>query len=340
MKIQCLYHLQGEELDLIETRRTDLPSGSSPAEVYRWILVLHRPQRLLDLDFVSMAKVEQPEAGHPLEVRVFKNAQLTFDESSVTFELFGKHHELQRSDTAAAIPYELQEKVRTHLLQDDAYRIKLQTAGSALYVLRKMKLSDATHFPQWLGREEVIRHSLTRFHQLHSATEIEQWFLSLVMDPSTFALMLMDPALNVPIGYAGISGINRVDQNGEYFILIGDPKYWNQGIATAVTREMLKFAFNLLGLHRVHLTASSANPGALKAYQRAGYAEEGRLREAFYRNGEFSDKLIFGILKSDWSKIQLQDQAQNLEHLPAPSYLRSLTVPQSRRQISPPKKKD
>lgn len=31
------------------------------------------------------------------------------------------------------------------------------------------------------------------------------------------------------IGYAGIANISRVNQSGEYFILLGEKRYWGQG---------------------------------------------------------------------------------------------------------------
>ncbi len=59
---------------------------------------------------------------------------------------------------------------------------------------------------------------------------------------------------------------------------------------------MINYGFNELGLHRIFLTASSDNPGALKAYERAGFKIEGLMREAFFRNNKYSDKVIMGII--------------------------------------------
>ncbi|WP_321282548.1 GNAT family protein [Marinifilum fragile] len=39
--------------------------------------------------------------------------------------------------------------------------------------------------------------------------------------------------------------------------------------------------------------------GGVKAYQRAGFKLEGRLRQACYRNGEFHDKLVMSVLKEE-----------------------------------------
>ncbi len=44
----------------------------------------------------------------------------------------------------------------------------------------------------------------------------------------------------------------------------------------------------------------SSNPGAIRAYEKAGFVHEGRMREAFYRDNEYSDKVVMGILKSEF----------------------------------------
>jgi RimJ/RimL family protein N-acetyltransferase len=70
-----------------------------------------------------------------------------------------------------------------------------------------------------------------------------------------------------------------------------------------VTPQIVDWGFTKLGLHRVFLTASSDNPGALKAYEKAGFVFEGRMKDAFFRTGKFSDKVIMGILRPKSSSI-------------------------------------
>jgi RimJ/RimL family protein N-acetyltransferase len=50
------------------------------------------------------------------------------------------------------------------------------------------------------------------------------------------------------------------------------------------------------------LTVSEPNIGGIKAYENAGFKIEGRLRQACYRNGEFHDKIVMAVLKSEWEK--------------------------------------
>lgn len=177
---------------------------------------------------------------------------------------------------------------------DDITNIK-----HATHNYRFLKKSDVDYFYKWINDEEVIRYSLTKFHKIKSEKEIGGWFSAMLVDDSCFAVGIenLDGEL---IGHVGIAGINTVDKNGEYFIFIGNKNSWGKGIASQATKDVVDLGFKKLGLHRILLTASSANKGALKAYKKAGFSDEGVMREAFYRNNEFSNKVFMGILKSEW----------------------------------------
>jgi len=105
------------------------------------------------------------------------------------------------------------------------------------------------------------------------------------------------------IGYAGISDISSVNQSGEYFILIGDIDYWGIGIGTEVTKSISSYGFDQLGLHRIFLTVSELNYGAVKTYENCGYRREGMLRDAAFRDGEFHNKIVMSVLSTEWAAV-------------------------------------
>ncbi|UOQ83183.1 GNAT family N-acetyltransferase [Hymenobacter sp. 5414T-23] len=77
------------------------------------------------------------------------------------------------------------------------------------------------------------------------------------------------------IGYAGISGISRLNHSGEYFIFIGEKAHWGRGVGTEVTKQVLTLGFTELHLNRIMLTVSEPNVGGVKAYAKAGFKLEG-----------------------------------------------------------------
>lgn len=65
---------------------------------------------------------------------------------------------------------------------------------------------------------------------------------------------------------------------------------------------VLEYGFNNIGLHRIWLTVSSPNLGAIRSYEKLGFHKEGVMREACNRENSFHDKIVMGILCHEWEK--------------------------------------
>jgi RimJ/RimL family protein N-acetyltransferase len=71
---------------------------------------------------------------------------------------------------------------------------------------------------------------------------------------------------------------------------------WSQGFGTETLRFVARYAFGELGVHRLSLRVIASNERAVRAYRRAGFVEEGRLRQSFLRDGAWHDELVMGHL--------------------------------------------
>jgi RimJ/RimL family protein N-acetyltransferase len=77
------------------------------------------------------------------------------------------------------------------------------------------------------------------------------------------------------------------------------PETRGRGIGTAAIRELVLFGFLRLNLRRIHLQAIASNAAALRAYEKAGFVVEGRLREHAWVRGVYEDIVLMGILRSE-----------------------------------------
>ena len=57
-----------------------------------------------------------------------------------------------------------------------------------------------------------------------------------------------------------------------------------------------------MNLNRIELSVLKNNLRAINFYKKIGFKEEGINRQAIYKNGEFVDVIIMGILKEDFQK--------------------------------------
>lgn len=75
-----------------------------------------------------------------------------------------------------------------------------------------------------------------------------------------------------------------------------------KGEGAAFLRALVDFGFAELGARRLWLDCSGENLRAQKAYLRAGFVLEGRLRQAEHvaRIGRVIDTLLYGMLRDEW----------------------------------------
>ncbi len=166
--------------------------------------------------------------------------------------------------------------------------------------LRSLSKHDVLPFYIWLNDLESIKYSLSLFQKIKSHKEIDIWFETLLQDKKNLNLGIFLKENNQLIGYAGISNMSEQNQSGEYFIFIGEKSVWGKGIGCQVSKQIIEIAFQDKMLNRLMLTVSELNIGGVKAYQKAGFKTEGRLRQACFRDGSHHDKIIMSILQDEY----------------------------------------
>jgi RimJ/RimL family protein N-acetyltransferase len=81
---------------------------------------------------------------------------------------------------------------------------------------------------------------------------------------------------------------------------IGEREFWGKGYGTDLMKLILRYAFSEVNLNRVTLTVFEYNPRAIRAYEKAGFRHEGRMRKLLNKEGKRWDLLFMGILREEW----------------------------------------
>lgn len=63
-------------------------------------------------------------------------------------------------------------------------------------------------------------------------------------------------------------------------------------------------------LHRIWLTVSELNFAAIKSYENLGFVEEGRMKDACFRDDAFHDKIVMSIIENQWHNNAMQTDAR------------------------------
>lgn len=73
-----------------------------------------------------------------------------------------------------------------------------------------------------------------------------------------------------------------------------------RGYATEATKEVIKYGFEKINLHKVQICTKTINVPSKRVIEKCGFTYEGTLRDYFYMNGEYVGRLYFSILRNEY----------------------------------------
>ncbi len=167
--------------------------------------------------------------------------------------------------------------------------------------LRAVEREDVKKFYEWVNDPQVTR-GLALYLPMSNLDE-EKWFEhSQARDPNEkpLAIELRDGDGWRLIGNCAVFGIEWPNRSTEVGIMIGDKSVWNQGLGAETMRLLVRHCFETLNLNRVFLRVYAGNAGAKRAYEKTGFVEEGRMRQAVYKNGQYDDIFVMSVLRTEW----------------------------------------
>jgi RimJ/RimL family protein N-acetyltransferase len=183
------------------------------------------------------------------------------------------------------------------LAERDAWRPAVIVGRRVL--LKRHRGENLKAFMRWYADPEVAR--LTRYQQGPlSPEEIQRFFYGRIMGADFLSMAIHVRESDRLIGTCAFSQFDGDNGSALFHITLGEKDIWGQGFGTEATALMVDHAFTRLGLHRVALSVFEFNPRAIKAYEKVGFAEEGRAREAIFRDGRFWDEIHMSVLASEW----------------------------------------
>ncbi|MGF7057631.1 GNAT family N-acetyltransferase [Brassicibacter mesophilus] len=168
--------------------------------------------------------------------------------------------------------------------------------------LRDLRKEDVQLAYQYMNDPEVILNLWTSIPYPMTLESEMAWFETQKerKDTYNFSIEALDSGL-----YIGGCGINDLDWKNSVAtvgIYIGHKDYRGKGYGTEAMKLLLKFIFSQINVNKVQLNVFGFNERAIKSYKKNGFIEEGRLRQAIFRNGKYHDEIIMGILREEYFK--------------------------------------
>lgn len=136
----------------------------------------------------------------------------------------------------------------------------------------------------------------------------EKWFESIEKATNKAYFAVFTQTKDFPIIHEGnFIGIIRCDQMDHInrSIRVGADvarEKRGKGYGTKILKAVLEYFFEQANFHRIWLCVLEGNHIAHQLYENVGFREEGRLRKAIWRNGEWVDYIVMSILDEEYRK--------------------------------------
>ncbi|MFQ3575830.1 MAG: GNAT family protein [Cytophagales bacterium] len=164
--------------------------------------------------------------------------------------------------------------------------------------LRPLQETDIPQTLEWMNDEEIS--DIMGYLPVKTLAEQLNWFKTLISSQSKFVFAICENNTKEHIGNVGLGNIDYIHRHAMFNIFIKNVENRSKGIGTDATSLILKFAFNRLNLNKVYLRTSERFVEANKMYLKLGFQKEGVMRQHYFTNGKYEDKIIYSILKEEF----------------------------------------
>lgn len=173
---------------------------------------------------------------------------------------------------------------------------KLPTLETARLRLRPYSEADIAELLPLIGTPEVAATTLRIAHPY--SEQDARAFLEMAKQLDKIWLTITLCSDGRQIGGIGLR-VDQQHQHAELGYWLGVP-YWRQGYATEAAREMLRYGFEELRLHRIFASHFKHNPASGNVLKKIGMRYEGCQREHLRKWDQFVDSELYGVLRREW----------------------------------------
>lgn len=169
------------------------------------------------------------------------------------------------------------------------------------YTMRPMTLDDIDTVAGWLQDVDdlsLFDRSLAVPPSQDAVRESWKADLAVAKFPTAYWFVMEDSEC-APVAIGGLQSVNYVHGDAVLPILVSK-SVRGKGLGLRVAMVLLDLAFDRLRLRRVTTFFRSDNARTERLTRRAGFQQEGRMREAWFADGRFLDCVVVGLLQDEW----------------------------------------
>ncbi|MCM1992614.1 GNAT family N-acetyltransferase [Oceanirhabdus seepicola] len=181
---------------------------------------------------------------------------------------------------------------------------KFPQLESERFILREVKEKDYISLYEIYSDEGAVKYQpISAMKTIEQAQKAVQAFLQGFKNRKFIRWCIAIKENDTVIGLITLHDFDFWNSQAEIGFML-NKRYWRQNIMGEVSHEIIRNAFEIIGLHRIEALIHPDNIASIKLSEKLGFQLEGLKKEAAYnkRTDEYEDRLIFGITKNNKNK--------------------------------------
>ncbi len=161
-------------------------------------------------------------------------------------------------------------------------------------------------YPDWLNDAEVCQGNAHHVFP-YTPAAARDYIQKANSGRQQLVLAIGRQADDVHVGNIALDSINTINRTAELAIVIGDKSCWEKGYGKEAAELICGHGFMALNLHRIACGTFKHNTGMRRLAVHLGMQEEGRRRQAAYKQGRYVDVIEYGVLRVEYlQRFKLQ----------------------------------
>lgn len=170
-------------------------------------------------------------------------------------------------------------------------------------ILKSYSLADAPILVKYLNFKDIGQNLEYNWRKINIRKEkiIIKEIKNLVRKKKRFSFVILDKIDKKIIGSCELHKIEIENKFGKLNCWL-IPSYRGKGYSNDAISTLINFAFTRLRLNKLNWEVFSFNRRSQRFAEKMGFKKEGIERERHLVKGKFIDRIIYSLLKSEWSK--------------------------------------
>ncbi len=165
--------------------------------------------------------------------------------------------------------------------------------------LRRPLQKDAIALLEVTQDETVMKYyGMAPFRSKAEALAEISWFNKIFTQAEGIRWVITEKGVGNYIGDIGFHNYAKAHSRSEIGFKL-TKIFWNKGIMTETLEQVLEYGFLVMQLNRIEAVADPENAACLCLLKKAGFVEEGTLREYEHEAKGYVDLVMLSLLKKD-----------------------------------------